>query len=217
MIQLTDVDKYFEDTSVLNGVQFHLPKGAFAYLRGRSGSGKSTLLKLLYREIEPDAGSILIDGMPIKQMQKFELRQKIGIIFQSYELIEQKTVFENVALAGRVLGKPMAEIEAVATRLLTRVGLAHKMHAFPSTLSGGQQQRVAIVRAILNKPALLLADEPTGNLDQETAKEIIQLLKELHDEEQITMLIVTHAEELLAAGENIWVMEAGEIYEQASS
>lgn len=217
MIRLTGVSKSYGDTTVLNNLQFHLSAGAFAFLRGRSGSGKSTLLKLLYREIEHDSGNIEIGGVPLEQMAKFELRQKMGIIFQSYELIEQKTVFENVALAGRVLGTPMEEIEAEAKRLLERVGLAHKMQAFPQELSGGQQQRVAIVRALLNKPELLLADEPTGNLDSETAEEIMRLLYELHEEEQIAMLIVTHDEKLLAAHANIWVMEAGEIYEQAPS
>ena len=217
MIRLTDVSKSYGDTTVLDDLQFHLPAGAFAFLRGRSGSGKSTLLKLLYREIKQDKGRIEIDGVPIEQVAKFELRQKMGIIFQSYELIEQKTVFENIVLAGRVLGKPMHEIEQEATRLLERVGLLQKKDAFPQQLSGGQQQRVAIVRALLNKPKILLADEPTGNLDCETSADIMQLLYELHAEEQIAMLIVTHDEKLLAEHANIWRMEAGKIYEQAPS
>lgn len=212
MIRIENVTKRYADNTILNQLHFHLPTGAFAFLRGRSGSGKSTFLKLLYREIEADQGDIFIDDTNVQSIAKYELRQKIGIIFQSYELIEQKTVFENIALAGQVLGRPMDEIEQEAMRLLKRVGLAHKRDAFPNELSGGQQQRVAIVRALLNKPRLLLADEPTGNLDKETALEIMQLLYELHEEEQMTMLIVTHAEELLN-DKKIYVMEAGRIDE----
>lgn len=214
---MTNVEKSYGELSVLRHLHFSLDYGEFAFLRGRSGSGKSTFLKLLYREIEVDAGDIVIDGVPIREMPKFELRRKMGIIFQSYELIEQKTVFENVVLAGKVLGRPMAEIQAEARRLLARVGLQDKLDFFPAQLSGGQQQRVAIVRALLNKPKLLLADEPTGNLDRATADEMMALLYELHKEEQVAMLIVTHSEQLLAMDVAIWVMEGGNIHEQTSN
>ena len=214
MIQMTNVKKCYQDVAVLEQLTFHLEKGQFAFLKGRSGSGKSTLLKLLDREIECDAGEILIDGRSILSIPKFELRRKIGIIFQSFELIEQKTVLENVLLAGKALGHPMNQIQQEAERLLKRVGLEHKKDAFPAQLSGGQQQRVAIVRALLNKPRLIIADEPTGNLDQQTTKEIMDLLYELHNEEQITMLIVTHDERLIQKGACIWAMEGGNIHEQ---
>lgn len=217
MIRIADVTKRYGDVNVLNNLHFHLAKGEFAYLRGRSGSGKSTFLKLLYREIEADCGSIEINGSPIAAIPKYLLRRQLGIVFQSYELIEQKTVFENVALAGKVLGRPNFEIEAEAMRLLKRVGLEHKINLFPAQLSGGQQQRVAIVRALLNKPAILLADEPTGNLDSETSDEIMGLLYELHLEENIAMLIVTHSEKLLNSGATVWVMEDGRLHEQISS
>lgn len=211
---MTNVKKCYQDVAVLEQLTFHLEKGQFAFLKGRSGSGKSTLLKLLYREIECDAGEILIDGRSILSIPKFELRRKIGIIFQSFELIEQKTVLENVLLAGKALGHPIKQIQQEAERLLKRVGLEHKKDAFPVQLSGGQQQRVAIVRALLNKPRLIIADEPTGNLDQQTTKEIMGLLYELHNEEQITMLIVTHDERLIQKGACIWEMEGGNIHEQ---
>ena len=211
---MTNVKKCYQDVAVLEQLTFHLEKGQFAFLKGRSGSGKSTLLKLLYREIECDAGEILIDGRNILSIPKFEIRRKIGIIFQSFELIEQKTVLENVLLAGKALGHPMNQIQQEAERLLKRVGLEHKKDAFPAQLSGGQQQRVAIVRALLNKPSLIIADEPTGNLDQQTTKEIMGLLYELHNEEQITMLIVTHDERLIQKGACIWAMEGGNIHEQ---
>lgn len=216
MIRIAGVSKQYDDVEVLRDIHFHLKKGEFAFLRGRSGSGKSTLLKLLYREMDVGEGLIEMNGTPIHSMKKFELRRQMGIIFQSFELIEQKTVLENVMLAGKVLGRPLHEIETEAMRLIERVGLADKISAFPSQLSGGQQQRVAIVRALLNKPSLLLADEPTGNLDNETADEIMALLYELHKEEQIAMLIVTHSERLLASGATCWVMEDGRLYEQAS-
>lgn len=214
---MTNVKKCYQDVAVLEQLTFHLEKGQFAFLKGRSGSGKSTLLKLLYREIECDGGEILIDGRSILIIPKFELRRKIGIIFQSFELIEQKTVLENVLLAGKALGHPIKQIQQEAERLLKRVGLEHKKDAFPAQLSGGQQQRVAIVRALLNKPRLIIADEPTGNLDQQTTKEIMGLLYELHNEEQITMLIVTHDERLIQKGACIWAMEGGNIHEQTSN
>lgn len=214
MIVIENVSKSYGEQPILDHLHFQLSKGQFAFLQGKSGSGKSTLLKMLYREVEAEAGSIWIDGSSIQDLPKHVLRRQMGIIFQSFELIEQKTVFENIALAGRVVGKSVHEIEQEAMRLLTRVGLAHKKDVFPTQLSGGQQQRVAIVRALLNKPKLLLADEPTGNLDKETALEILQLLKELHEEEQMTMLIVTHSEHLVEGYEaSHWVMEAGKIHE----
>ena len=216
MIQMSEVTKYYDGVAVLSKLNFQLHHGQFAYLRGRSGSGKSTLLKLLYREIDCDAGQILIDGTDIASMPKYELRRKMGIIFQSFELIEQKTVLENILLAGKALGRPIEQIQKEAMRLLERVGLLHKIDAYPMQLSGGQQQRVAIVRALLNKPKLLLADEPTGNLDQQTATEIMELLYELHQEEGIAVLVVTHAEQLIQHGETIWVMEDGDISEQTS-
>lgn len=216
MIQVSQVTKRYGGETVLHNVDFHLETGDFAMLQGRSGSGKSSLLKLLYREIDADEGTIRFRQIPIGQTLKHVLRREIGIVFQSFQLIEQKTVFENIALAGKAVGRPMAEIETEAMRLLDRVGLRNKKDAFPGTLSGGQQQRAAIVRALLNKPSLLLADEPTGNLDKETAVDILQLLKELHEEEEMTMLIVTHDDLLLTQQQaKIWTVEDGKVHEQA--
>lgn len=216
MIQMSQVTKRYGGETVLQNVDFHLEAGDFAMLQGRSGSGKSSLLKLLYREIEADEGTIRFRQIPISQMLKHVLRREIGVVFQSFQLIEQKTVFENIALAGKAIGRPMAEIEKETLRLLNRVGLSDKKDAFPSTLSGGQQQRAAIVRALLNKPSLLLADEPTGNLDKETAEDILQLLKSLHEEEKMTMLIVTHDDLLLTQQQaKIWTVEDGKVHEQA--
>lgn len=214
MIVLNRVSKSYGDRKVLQDVQFQLESNEFAFLKGKSGSGKSTLIKLLYREIERDSGDILIDGQEIGQMKKYELRRKMGVVFQSFELLERKTVLENVMLAGKVLGKKHKEIENEAVRLLTRVGLAGHLHHFPKQLSGGQQQRTAVVRALLNKPKLILADEPTGNLDRETSLEILTLLKELHEEEGVAMLVITHSEQLIQQmNEKSWVIEGGRVYE----
>ncbi|MEK4966985.1 ABC transporter ATP-binding protein [Cytobacillus sp. FSL R7-0696] len=214
MIVLNRVSKSYGDRKVLQDVQFQLQSNEFAFLKGKSGSGKSTLIKLLYREIERDSGDILIDGQEIGQMKKYELRRKMGVVFQSFELLERKTVLENVMLAGKVLGKPQKDVEYEAVRLLTRVGLANHLHHFPKQLSGGQQQRTAVVRALLNKPKLILADEPTGNLDRETSLEILTLLKELHEEEGVSMLVITHSEQLIQQmNEKSWVIEGGKVYE----
>ncbi|MEK4921118.1 ABC transporter ATP-binding protein [Cytobacillus sp. FSL R5-0569] len=214
MIVLNRVSKSYGDRKVLQDVQFQLQSNEFAFLKGKSGSGKSTLIKLLYREIERDSGDILIDGQEIGQMKKYELRRKMGVVFQSFELLERKTVLENVMLAGKILGKPQKEIENEAVRLLTRVGLVDHLHHFPKQLSGGQQQRTAVARALLNKPKLILADEPTGNLDRETSLEILTLLKELHEEEGVSMLVITHSEQLIQQmNEKSWVIEGGKVYE----
>lgn len=207
--------KGFEQQPVLCHVNLHVAPGEFAFLQGRSGSGKSTLIKLLYRELERDAGSITIDGVPIDTYTKYELRRKMGVIFQSFELLERKTVLENVILAGQVIGRDAKEIEAEALRLLKRVGLQEKAHVLPAKLSGGQQQRVAIVRALLNKPKIILADEPTGNLDPETANEVLMLMRELQQEEGVAMLVITHSEQLLQAfTANSWVLDKGKVYER---
>lgn len=217
MIRIEKLTKGYRDCDVLRNLSFHLEPGEFAFLQGKSGSGKSTLLKLLYRELEGFTGEIEIDSTPIGQLPKYQLRRKIGIIFQSFELLERKTVLENVMLAGEVVGRDAKEIELEAYRLLERVGLKEKVQKYPHQLSGGEQQRVAIVRALLNKPRLLLADEPTGNLDTETALEMLQLLRELHEEEEITMLIVTHSEQVLKAfPSKIWVMEDGQVHEAST-
>ena len=214
MIRIEKLTKGYRDCEVLRNLSFHLEPGEFAFLQGKSGSGKSTLLKLLYREIEGFTGEIEIDSTPIGNLPKYQLRRKIGIIFQSFELLNRKTVLENVMLAGEVIGRNTKEIESDAHRLLERVGLKEKERKYPHQLSGGEQQRVAIVRALLNKPRLLLADEPTGNLDTETALEMLQLMRELHEEEEISMLIVTHSEQVLKAfPSKIWVMEDRQVHE----
>lgn len=195
MIRIRELTKRFGERVILNGVNLHLGAGEFAFLQGRSGSGKSTLLKLLYRDLEPDSGSMEVEGVAVSSLKKYELRRKMGIIFQNFELLERKNVIENILVAGEVQGKNRYAVEAEALRLLQQVGLSGREHLFPEQLSGGEQQRVAIARALLNRPALLLADEPTGNLDAETALDIMRLLQDLQQTEGTAMLIVTHSEQ----------------------
>ncbi|WP_312109009.1 cell division ATP-binding protein FtsE [Brevibacillus reuszeri] len=212
MIRIQSLTKQYGQRIILQDLNLHLGEGEFAFLQGRSGSGKSTLLKLLYRDIGNNSGQIEIDSTTIEKIPKYQLRRKMGIIFQSFELLERKTVLENVMLAGEVIGRTWREIEPEASRLIERVGLQGQKDCFPAQLSGGEQQRVAIVRALLNRPRILLADEPTGNLDTQTAIEVVQLLKELHVEEKMAMLIVTHSEQLLEQfPAKTWIMDQGQV------
>lgn len=214
MLTFQHVSKQYGQTTILDDVNATFDAASFHFICGKSGSGKSTFLKLIDRELLPDNGSILWQGKPIERYKKYELRRQMGIIFQSFELIEHMTVLENILLAGRAVGMAKKDLIQRATTLLERVGLSHKQHAYPTELSGGQMQRVAIVRALLNQPKLLLADEPTGNLDSDTAQEVMQLLYELHQEEGMTMIIVTHAQQFLTQFDaKVWRVEAGGVHE----
>lgn len=196
MIQMNNVEKSYRNHPVLQEVNFTIRQGEFVFLKGGSGSGKSTLLKILYRDIEDYRGEVKLDGLPLRTIPRYESRRVTGTIFQSFELLDRKTVFENIALAGEVIGRAKQDIREETLLLMEKVGLSDKDDRYPHELSGGEQQRVAIARALLNKPKVLLADEPTGNLDPEHALNILQLLKQLNESEGITMFIVTHAEEL---------------------
>lgn len=196
MIQMNNVEKSYRNNPVLQNVNFTIRQGEFVFLKGGSGSGKSTLLKILYRDIEDYGGEVKLDNIPLRMIPRYESRRVTGTIFQSFELLDRKTVFENIALAGEVIGRAKQEIREETLLLMDKVGLSDKADRYPYELSGGEQQRVAIARALLNKPKVLLADEPTGNLDPEHALNILQLLKQLNESEGITMFIVTHAEEL---------------------
>lgn len=198
VIRLTDVSIQYGRRKVLDGASFQLPEGEIAYITGRSGAGKSTLIRLLAREVEIAAGEAIVAGFPLGQWRKHRLRRRIGILFQSGELLERFTVRENIALAAQVRGVYGAETERHMRRLLERVGLGGSEGAYPGELSGGEQQRAAVVRALVGQPQLVLADEPTGNLDTETATDVMGLLHELQREERLSMLIVTHDRKLMA-------------------
>ncbi len=197
MIEFKNVSKTYEDTGVraLDDVSFFIDKGEFVFLVGPSGAGKSTLTKLLIKEEEPNSGEICVNGFDLKTLVKKKvpyLRRSIGMVFQDFRLLPNKTVYENVAFAMQVIGASRSEIRRNVPNVLSLVGLAHKARMKPSQLSGGEQQRVSLARALVNKPPVIIADEPTGNLDPDTANEIMQLLCDIN-QRGTTMIVATHA------------------------
>ncbi|MDR0446935.1 MAG: cell division ATP-binding protein FtsE [Oscillospiraceae bacterium] len=200
MVHLRDVFKtYANNTKALKGISFTLEPGEFAFLVGPSGSGKSTIIKLLIGEVAPTDGDISVAGFDvanIKPRRLPQLRRRVGVIFQDFRLIEKKTVYENVAFAMRAVGASNQQIRQRVPYVLDLVGLDMKTKAFPSELSGGEQQRVAIARALVNNPQLIIADEPTGNLDPARSLEILTLLQKIN-ELQTTVLVVTHEKSLV--------------------
>ena len=200
MIRFTDVTKEYARTGIaLNDVSFHVAKGEFVFLTGPSGSGKSTILKLIYMEEMPTAGEVRVSGLSTASLRRGDvakLRRKLGIVFQDFRLLEDRTVEANVGFALEVTGAPRATIPTRVSRLLTQVGLASKSAALPRELSGGEQQRVAIARALVNEPYVLIADEPTGNLDDRATRGIFQLLREINAS-GTAVVMATHNLELI--------------------
>lgn len=197
MIEFKNVSKTYEDTGVkaLDNVSFHIDKGEFVFLVGPSGAGKSTLTKLLIKEETPNQGDVFVNGFELNTLEKKRipyLRRSIGMVFQDFRLLPNKTVYENVAFAMQVIGASRSEIRRSVPNVLSLVGLAHKARMKPNQLSGGEQQRVSLARALVNKPPVIIADEPTGNLDPDTANEIMQLLVEIN-KRGTTMIVATHA------------------------
>lgn len=200
MININNVTKIYDNGAVaIKDVSLNIQKGEFAFIIGSSGSGKSTFMKMLLREIEPTQGTIKIDGIDINNINRKDvpyLRRKMGVVFQDFRLLPSKTVYENVAFAMEVIEASPRNIRKSVPAILAMVGLSSKAKAYPNELSGGEQQRVALARAIINKPPLLLADEPTGNLDPDTAWEIMELLKEINAY-GTTVVIATHAKDIV--------------------
>ena len=200
MIKFQKVSKvYPPDIRALHGVDFEINPGEFISIVGQSGAGKSTLLKLMTGEDRPDEGDILIEDLSVKDISEEDLpylRRKIGVVYQDIKLLPKKTVFENVAFAMEVGGYNNEEIHEEVPKILELVGMERRLDAFPAHLSGGERQRVAIARALAHKPLLLLADEPTGNLDSINAWEIIQLLMKINHY-GTTVILATHARELV--------------------
>ncbi len=179
----------------LDGLTLQIKRGDWVFLVGPSGAGKSSLMKLIFADLRAQSGQVIVDGDDISRLSDAQipaLRRKIGIVFQDYQLLSQKTAWENVAFALRVIGTPQAQILREVPRALETVGLTHRAEAFPHQLSGGEQQRIAIARAIVNDPVILLADEPTGNLDPQTAREVGQLLTKINRERGTTIVMATH-------------------------
>lgn len=196
MIQLYNVSKIYPNgVKALNDVTLHIKKGEFVFLVGPSGAGKSTLTKLICREELPSRGQVLVNGRNVARMKNRDvpyLRRKIGMVFQDFRLIPNKTVFENVAFALEVTGASSKEIKKVVPAVLRMVGLEKKAEMYPAHLSGGEQQRTSVARAIVNNPVLILADEPTGNLDPETSWELMKLFVDIN-RRGTTIIMATHA------------------------
>lgn len=195
MIQLINVSKtYPNGIDVLYNINLNIGKEEFVFIVGPSGAGKTTLMKLLYREERPSAGKVIVDKVDVAELtidQVPYLRRNIGIVFQDYKLLPKRTVFENVAFALRVTGAPRSSIRRKVMQALELVGMLRRANAFPDELSGGEKQRACIARAIVNNPPILLADEPTGNLDPTTSWDIIQLLDKIN-KRHTTVIISTH-------------------------
>jgi cell division transport system ATP-binding protein len=183
MLRFTNVTKIYPRSGIaLDNISFSLKRGEFAFLTGSSGAGKSTLLKLIHMEERPTDGEVLVgttSSIRLKRGEVAQLRRRLGVVFQDFRLLETRTVEQNVGFALEVTGTPRPAIPAKVTRVLAQVGLSPKAKAFPTELSGGEQQRVAIARALVNDPFLLVADEPTGNLDERSTRSIFQLLKDI--------------------------------------
>ena len=202
-----------KELSVLQGVDFDLYEGEFVALQGASGSGKSTLLQLLGGLDRVSSGSILFDGSPLFLQTAAEAARfrgkHVGFVFQAYHLLPDLDALENVMLPAQI--QSQSQLEVRAKELLDKVGLSDRMGHRPSELSGGEQQRVAIARSLMNKPRIVLADEPTGNLDSTTEEEIIELLKQLHEDRQLTLLVATHDEKVAKAAQRVVCLKDGKV------
>lgn len=202
MILLEDVNKtYSQGAPALNGISLKIEKGEFVFIVGNSGSGKSTLIKLLLKELEPTKGRICVNNRDLGKMKRREVprfRREIGIVFQDFRLLKDRSVYDNIAFAQKVIEKPNRSIKKRVPQVLTQVGLSEKYKSFPRELSGGEQQRVALARALVNGPSILLADEPTGNLDPKNSWEIMKLLEEVN-KRGTTVVVVTHNREIVDA------------------
>lgn len=200
MIRLEHVSKtYQQGVPALNDVSLHIEQGEFVFIMGKSGSGKSTLIKLLLKELEPTSGEITINGQKLSKITHKKIpnfRRNIGVVFQNFRLLQDRNVYENVAFALKVVEASNKEIKKKVPMVLSMVGLAAKYKSLPRQLSGGEQQRVAIARALVGEPRILLADEPTGNLDNANAWEIMHLLEEIN-ERGTTVVVVTHNSDIV--------------------
>jgi len=200
MIKLEHVSKsYSAGIPALNDVNLEIEDGEFVFIVGDSGSGKSTMIKLLLKELEPTAGMITVNGKNLGRIRRRQIpkfRRNIGVVFQDFRLLKDRNVYENIAFAQKVIGESTRSIKKKVPSFLSMVGLAAKYRSYPKELSGGEQQRVAIARALINEPSILLADEPTGNLDNNNAWEIMKLLEEVNDR-GTTVIVVTHNMEIV--------------------
>ncbi len=191
---------YKNGTTAIADLSVTIDKGEFVFVIGSTGSGKSTFIKMLYREEKPTQGSVIVGGIDVAKLRNskvYKLRRKLGVVFQDFKLLPKLNVYENVAFALENLGLPNSEIRPKVLKAIDAVGLKEKTRNLPSELSGGEQQRVAIARAIVNEPKLLICDEPTGNLDPTTSKEIMAILDKINKESETTIIMATHDKDLV--------------------
>jgi cell division transport system ATP-binding protein len=202
MIEFRNVTKYYDNgVLALEDVSFRIEKGEFVFIVGPTGMGKSTLLKLIYREELPTKGEVIVGGVNIARLKPHQvalLRRRLGVVFQDFKLLPNKTVYENVAFALEVMGYSNREIRTRVGKVLDIVGLLHKSNCYPNELSGGEQQRTSIARALVNNPAILIADEPTGNLDMTTSWEIMEFFRRINAR-GTTIVMATHNREIVNA------------------
>lgn len=210
---------YQSDAAALNGINLIIPKGDFVFITGVSGAGKSTLLKLLYGALTPSRGQVVVDGQNVTRLSRSQipyLRRNIGVVFQDFKLLPNRTVLENVAITLEVLGWGKKDIGKKVYHILKQLGLEHKINSTPLRLSGGEQQRVALARALVNDPKILLADEPTGNLDDENKEQILAVFKEANIR-GTTVLVATHDRRLTEnCHKRMVVLEKGTIVEDSN-
>ena len=221
MVKLEHVSKsYSAGIPALNDVSLNIEEGEFVFVVGDSGSGKSTLIKLLLKELEPTEGTITINGRKLNKIRRRQIpkfRRNIGVVFQDFRLLKDRNIYDNVAFAQKVIGESNRSIKKNVPKLLSMVGLAAKYRSYPRQLSGGEQQRVAIARALINKPKILLADEPTGNLDANNAWEIMKLMEEIN-EQGTTVVVVTHNLEIVKAmNKRVITMQKGVVVDDTAS
>ncbi|MBU5449438.1 cell division ATP-binding protein FtsE [Acetivibrio sp. MSJd-27] len=216
MIEFRNVSKYYENTSTdaIKNISLKIRNGEFVFIVGQSGAGKSTLTKLMIAEQKPTSGEVLINGYKVHELKRKEIpyfRRGIGMVFQDFRLLENKTVYENVAFAMQIVGATSRQVRRKVPEVLSSVGLAAKAKSYPGQLSGGEQQRVAVARALVNNPSVIIADEPTGNLDPTISKEILQMLAEIN-KNGTTVIVVTHDKELVnTLQKRVVALDAGQI------
>jgi len=209
---------YQGDGAALSNVTLKIAKGEFVFLTGVSGAGKSTLLKLLYGALQPTRGQVVIDGVNVSKLPSSQLpflRRKVGVVFQDFKLLSNRSVLENVALTLEVLGWGKKDINKRVYHILKQMGLEHKLNSTPLRLSGGEQQRIALARALVNEPKIILADEPTGNLDEESREKVLSILKEANIRGS-TVVIATHDRRLIESShKRLIVLDKGHIVEDS--
>lgn len=215
MIDFINVTKEYSDTSALNNVSFHIENGEFVFIVGHSGAGKTTLTKLLLREEKATEGKIMVDGIDVTALPASRIphyRRKLGMVFQDFRLFQDKTAYENIACIMRAVGTPGKEIRRRVPALLRTVSMEQKANHFPRELSGGEQQRVALARAIANNPDIIIADEPTGNIDPEMSMDIMNMLMKINHLFGKTVIVVTHDLDLVEYfGHRVITLDEGKL------